>query len=73
MRRWDPLEGPVPLRPVAANELRSPDDFGTIADRDERSRAIFVEATRVMLARIVADAGTIVNLERVRSQGPVDR
>ena len=43
-----PPDAPAPLRPVAANELRSPDDFGRIADRDERSSAIFLEATRVM-------------------------
>ena len=35
--------------PVAANELRAPDAFGAITDRAERSRALFLEATRVML------------------------
>jgi hypothetical protein len=43
-----PAAAPVALRAVAANELRTPDDFRGIAARDERSRAIFVEATRVM-------------------------
>jgi hypothetical protein len=43
-----PTPSPLPLRSVAANELRVPDDFGRIADRDERSRAIFLEASRVM-------------------------
>jgi hypothetical protein len=38
----------VALRAVAANQLRAPDDFRSIADRDERSRALFLEATRVM-------------------------
>lgn len=38
----------APLRAVEANELRVPDDFRGITDRDERSRALFLEATRVM-------------------------
>jgi hypothetical protein len=37
-----------PLRPVASNELRSPADFDGIRDRDERSQALFMEATRVL-------------------------
>ena len=44
-----PSSKPVALRSVAANELRTPDDFRGIADREERSRALFLEATRVML------------------------
>jgi hypothetical protein len=36
-------------RPVARNELRSPADFDAIADRAARSRALFVEASRVLL------------------------
>ena len=39
----------VALRAVGANELRAPDDFRLIADRADRSRALFLEATRVML------------------------
>jgi hypothetical protein len=34
---------------VPASVLRAPKDFDGIADRDERSRALFLEATRVML------------------------
>lgn len=37
-----------PLRAVAANELRTPQDFDGIVDRGQRSRALFAEATRVM-------------------------
>lgn len=37
-----------PLAPVAAGELRAPDAFTGIADPAARSRALFVEATRVM-------------------------
>lgn len=40
---------PIALRSVGAGELRAPDDFRGITDRDERSRALFFEATRVML------------------------
>ena len=40
---------PASLRPVAANELRTPDDFRSITDKGERSRSIFLETTRVML------------------------
>lgn len=39
---------PVALRVVAENELRSVDDFRGIKSREERSRALFMEATRVM-------------------------
>jgi hypothetical protein len=40
---------PAALPPSAANALRSPADFASIADREARSRAMFVEASRVML------------------------
>ena len=43
-----PPATPLGLRAVAASELRTPADFAGIADRDERSRALFLEATRVM-------------------------
>lgn len=43
-----PPAKPVVLRVVAPNELRAPADFRGIADDDERSRALFLEATRVM-------------------------
>jgi hypothetical protein len=43
-----PAASPAALRAVAANELRAPDDFRGIASREERSRALFLEATRVM-------------------------
>src|SRR5688572_30286449 len=36
------------LRAVASNELRTPADFAGIADVAERSRALFLEATRVL-------------------------
>jgi hypothetical protein len=48
-----PANGPAKpaaaLGPVAPKELRSPQAFAAIADRGERSRALFLEATRVML------------------------
>lgn len=37
----------VALPEVAAGELRAPEDFAAIADRSERSRALFLEASRV--------------------------
>lgn len=37
------------LPPIAETELRSPDAFAVISDRNERSRALFIEASRVML------------------------
>ncbi len=41
---------PAPASPpVAAGALRAPEAFASIADSAERSRALFVEATRVML------------------------
>jgi hypothetical protein len=39
---------PVELRAVAANELRTAADFDGIADRGARSRALFVEMSRVL-------------------------
>jgi hypothetical protein len=39
---------PVPV-PAPTPDLRPPEAFASIADRDERSRALFLEATRVML------------------------
>jgi hypothetical protein len=44
----EPAAKPIALRAVAADALRTPEDFRAIAERAERSRAIFVEATRVM-------------------------
>ncbi len=40
---------PVTLPEVAASELRKPEDFARIEDQDERSRALFLEATRVFM------------------------
>jgi hypothetical protein len=40
---------PRPGPPERTSDLRSPDAFGTIRDRTERSQALFVEASRVML------------------------
>lgn len=37
------------LPPVAAGQLRSPEAFNVITDKAERSRALFLEASRVML------------------------
>lgn len=36
-------------RPVVANDLRAPEEFASIGDRAERSRALFLEASRVFL------------------------
>ncbi|WP_394850304.1 Isoquinoline 1-oxidoreductase subunit [Pendulispora brunnea] len=41
--------GAPPLPPVAANDLRAPEAFAGISDTTERSRALFTEASRVML------------------------
>jgi hypothetical protein len=43
-----PAAAPAALRAVAASELRAPDDFRGIASQEGRSRALFLEATRVM-------------------------
>lgn len=40
---------PKTLRQVARNELRSPADFEQFGDRAERSRALFLELSRVLL------------------------
>ncbi|AKU99428.1 Putative Isoquinoline 1-oxidoreductase subunit protein [Labilithrix luteola] len=40
---------PPPLPAVAAGELRAPSVFDAIQDKNERSRALFLEASRVML------------------------
>jgi len=45
----DPPKAPVSLRPVAANELRAPADFASITDVPARSRALFLEASRVLM------------------------
>lgn len=43
-----PAQGPAGSPPVAAGQLRSPDDFSGIADAKQRSAAIFLEASRVL-------------------------
>src|SRR5687768_13059893 len=40
---------PVELREVAANELRAVADFDAIPDRASRSRALFLEVSRVLM------------------------
>lgn len=40
---------PPQLREVSASELRAPVDFELFSDRAERSRALFLELTRVLL------------------------
>ncbi|MDY7228583.1 Isoquinoline 1-oxidoreductase subunit [Hyalangium rubrum] len=37
------------LPPVAPNELRTPEAFAVIGDKSERSKALFLEASRVLL------------------------
>jgi hypothetical protein len=44
-----PKPAVISLRPVAPNELRVPADFAAIADTKERSRALFLEASRVLM------------------------
>jgi hypothetical protein len=44
-----PATSPVELPPLPANELRVPEAFDLIADPADRSRALFLEASRVML------------------------
>jgi hypothetical protein len=41
---------PLPPPPDAPGHLRSPSDFSGIADRTERSRALFLEASRVFFS-----------------------
>ncbi|MFL5344511.1 MAG: Isoquinoline 1-oxidoreductase subunit [Hyalangium sp.] len=49
-RQADSAEHPSDvLPPVAAGELRAPEAFNAITDKAERSRALFLEASRVML------------------------
>jgi hypothetical protein len=43
-----PPATPAPPGPAAANDLRSPAEFASIADRGARSRALFVEASRAL-------------------------
>jgi hypothetical protein len=43
-----PTRLPDSLPGVTAHELRAPADFGVIGERVERSRALFLEASRVM-------------------------
>ncbi|MGZ3450439.1 MAG: Isoquinoline 1-oxidoreductase subunit [Polyangiales bacterium] len=40
---------PPAAKPTPAGELRSPESFATIADTGARSKALFVEASRVLL------------------------
>lgn len=48
--RRQPEPAPADLLPkVGPTELRAPESFGVISDRSERSRALFLEASRVML------------------------
>jgi hypothetical protein len=42
-------QGPVALRYVPAGELRTVDEFLAIGNRADRSRALFVEAARVLM------------------------
>lgn len=39
---------PPVVQPLAPNDLRAPDAFANIADREDRARALFLEASRVM-------------------------
>jgi hypothetical protein len=50
--RRQPESTPRPsdvLPPVGPSELRAPEAFGVITDRADRSRALFLEASRVLL------------------------
>jgi hypothetical protein len=40
---------PAPAPPASAQDLRPPEAFASIADREARSRALFLEASRVLL------------------------
>jgi hypothetical protein len=44
-----PARTTAALPPAAAGQLRTVDEFNAIGDRDERSRALFAEASRVLL------------------------
>ena len=49
-RQPEPTEGwKVALPPVGPHELRSPEAFGVITNRADRSKALFLEASRVLL------------------------
>jgi hypothetical protein len=48
-RQPEPTEGKVALPPVGPGELRSPEAFGVITNRADRSKALFLEASRVLL------------------------
>ena len=48
-RRAEPSRLPPELPPIAAQELRAAAAFAAIPDREERSRALFLEASRVLL------------------------
>ncbi|QRO01598.1 Isoquinoline 1-oxidoreductase subunit [Archangium violaceum] len=48
-RQPEPVDARGALPQVGPGELRSPEAFGVIADRADRSRALFLEASRVLL------------------------
>jgi hypothetical protein len=68
----------TPLPPVASNELRTPEVFAAIPDRTERSRALFLEASRVLLHPRCANChpsgdSPLQGMERLPHQPPVTR
>jgi hypothetical protein len=44
----EPPPVPAPLPPVAANELRAPEAFASIVNREQRARALFAEMHKVI-------------------------
>lgn len=79
--------GPTPgsavaLPPVAPGDLRAPEAFAAITDRDERSRALFMEASRVLMhprclnchpdGDTPAQGDTMIRHEPPVLRGPVD-
>ena len=64
-----PAATPVVLPPVGPGELRAPEAFAAIADRTERSRALFLEATRVMLHPRCANCHPSDDSPRQRDDG----
>ncbi|HZI07756.1 MAG TPA: Isoquinoline 1-oxidoreductase subunit, partial [Archangium sp.] len=49
-RQPEPVDARIgALPPAGPNELRPPEAFGVITDRADRSRALFLEASRVLL------------------------
>lgn len=48
-RNAEPVRLPPSLPAVASNQLRAVADFAVISDKKERSRALFLEASRVLL------------------------